>query len=488
MTPETIVVPDSQCEAWQRGPIGGATRRIDRSRFARLGVLIGIPALAFALRAAWLVKPGTGWTFDADSYQYVALSKGLSHGCGFAYWLGDACGKPDVYRTPLYPAFLTLFGGAWREVIASEALLGALTCAVVAVFVMNRFGVVAAAFAAGVLAADVPSIFITKQLRSDSLCQLVLTTGVLLCVSSYFPAHRFRNYLLRAASGGSLVALAVLVRPAAVSALPILLVPLLLLERSDWTRRISAAALVVVLPLALVSAWVVRNYRETGVATLSTTGALNLLGSAAIEGLGVATPGAPGAVRLQLASALSIPPDSIVAKCPGVCGCGKFYDLTMCTLTAHPTLYSTIFRRALSVLLGHPVETIQLTLEGFIRLCVWPHVPGLPDGRYALFQWSGQTSLAELAIWLIAAFEFAILCLVWIGLGKAVWLSLRAGVRAGYAIPIWSLLGVGLLLLLPPSLFFYNWQTRYRVLSIPFLAIVGAIGWWPARNASTRPT
>ena len=167
----------------------------------RLAVLVGIPSFAFLIRATCLIKTGSAWAFDGDSFQYVALSNGLSHGCGFAYWLGGSCGGPDVFRTPLYPAFLTIFGGAWRLAVASNALLGALTCAAVAAFVWDRYGVAPAAFAAGVVATDVPSIFITRHLMAEPLCQFMLTVGVLLCVSSYCPARRTRSPLLRVASG-----------------------------------------------------------------------------------------------------------------------------------------------------------------------------------------------------------------------------------------------------------------------------------------------
>lgn len=253
------------------------SRILHEPMVARLAVLVGIPSFAFVIRAAWLIKPGSAWAFGADSFQYVALSNGLSHGCGFAYWLGGSCGIPDVLRTPLYPAFLTIFGGAWRGAVACQALLGALTCAAVAAFACDRYGIAPAALAAAVVATDVPSIFVTRLLMSEPLCQFTLTAGVLLCVSSYCPTPRTRNPLLRVASGGLFVVLAVLARPAAVSALPILALPPLLLKSSSWSKRIRVALLALLLPSALLSTWVLRNYRAAGLATLSTNGALEAL-------------------------------------------------------------------------------------------------------------------------------------------------------------------------------------------------------------------
>ncbi len=457
-------------------------RILHESTVVRLAVLVGIPSFAFVIRAAWLIKAGSGWALGPDSVQYVALSNGLSHGCGFAYWLGGFCGRPDVFRTPLYPAFLTIFGGAWRLAVACQALLGALTCAAVAAFVCDRYGVVPAAFAAGVVATDVPSIFSTRLLMADPLCQFTLTAGVLLCVSGYCPTPRTRSPLLRVASGGIFVALAVLARPAAVSALPILALPPLLLKSSSGSKRIRVASLGLLLPAALLSAWVLRNYRATGLATLSTAGAVALYSSAARVVMSRATGTSLATTSLALASVLKIPAGTAVAKCPGVCGCDQLYDLAMCGVTADPTLSRTMLQRTDSAMWEYPVESVLLTLEGFIRLCIWPHIPGVPDVlpnmQSTLFEWRLKPSLVDFAVWLTTAFEIAVLFLIWAGVAKAVYQGFSIGARSDGAILIWSLLGVGLLLLVPPSLLFYNWQTRYRCLAIPFLAIVAATGWF----------
>ena len=257
----------------------------------------------------------------------------------------------------------------------------------------------------------------------------------------------------------------------------------MLLKSSSWSKRIRVASLGLLLPSALLSTWVLRNYRIAGLATLSTTGAVNLYVTAARELLSAAD-GTSLAAASVLTSILKIPADSALARCPGVCGTDQLYDLAMCSATADPTLSRPMLQRARSVLWRYPVETVLLTLEGFVRLCFWPHVPGVPDvlpnTHSTLFEWHLKPSLVNFATWLTTAFEITVLFLVWAGVAKAFYQSLNIGARSNAAILIWSLLGVGLLLLLPPSLLFYNWQTRYRCLAIPFLAIVAAGGWFPA--------
>src|SRR5260370_31296755 len=66
--------------------------------------LVFVAGIAFVLRAMWLVRPGSDWTLNPDSILYVALARGMVHGCGFAPYNGS-CGAPEVLRTPGYPVF-----------------------------------------------------------------------------------------------------------------------------------------------------------------------------------------------------------------------------------------------------------------------------------------------------------------------------------------------------------------------------------------------
>ena len=463
-----------------------ASRFLREPTVVRLAVLVGIPSFAFVIRAACLIKTGSAWAFDGDSPQYVALSNGLSHGCGFAYWLGGSCGGPDVFRTPLYPAFLTIFGGAWRLAVACQALLGALTCAVVAAFVCDRYGVAPAAFAGGVVATDVPSIFVTRHLMSDPLCQFMLTVGMLLFLSGSYPTPRTRSPLLRVVIGGLFVGLGVLTRPAAIAALPILVLVLLFAGKRSGTARIRFVALGLVLPVGLLFVWMLRNYRVAGTWTMSTEGAQVLYFYTAPGVLSESSGESIESIRAEFASDPRLSAERAVSDCPGKIGINS-YDLIMCTVIAHPALSRPMLWRSMSVIRSHPIQAVLITTEGFLRLALQPHVPGMPDTpiNHNLFHPKRTASSLTIKglvfgaiIWSIVAFEGAVLALIWVGVVKSVWRAFGVHPVSDRVIPILFLLGAGVLLLLPAVPAYYAWDSRYRILSIPFLAIVAATGWF----------
>src|SRR5258708_29967294 len=101
--------------------------------------LVFVAGIAFVLRAMWLVRPGSDWTLNPDSVLYVALARGIVHGCGFAPYNGS-CGAPEVLRTPGYPMFLIPFLSNFRWAIVAQALIGALVCLIVAGFAARRYG------------------------------------------------------------------------------------------------------------------------------------------------------------------------------------------------------------------------------------------------------------------------------------------------------------------------------------------------------------
>jgi len=450
----------------------------------RLAVLVGLPTFAFAVRIVWLARGGSAWAMTPDSFQYLALRDGFLHRCGFAFWTGGACGTPDVFRTPLYPAFLALFGNSWRSALACQALLGALVCAAVVAFVYDRYGGASAAFAGGVVATDVPSILNTKLVTTEALCQFTLTIGVLLFLSGCYPTPRTRSPFLRVTIGGLFVALSALARPAAISALPILVLVLLFAGKCSGTARIRLVALGLVLPTALLFAWMFRNYRVSGAWTVSTEGTQVLYFYTAPGVLSESSGESIESIRSEFASDLRLSGEQAVSDCPGETSINESYNLIMCSLMAHPALARPMLRRSMSVIRSHPIQAVLITTEGFLRLALQPHFPGIGLSGILSYSQPAPSGLTvkrlvfEAITWSTVTFEGAALVVIWLGVVKAIWWGFRVHPLSDRAIPILFLLGAGVLLLLPAAPAYGAWDTRYRILAIPFLSIVAAIGWF----------
>jgi 4-amino-4-deoxy-L-arabinose transferase-like glycosyltransferase len=207
-----------------------------------------------------------------DSLQYDALARHFDS----AYVHGHLLAL-TLLRPPGYPAFLAaVYGVVGHSVTAAivvEVVIGVATVAGVYVLAGRLAGPTAAFAAALALAVDPVSVAMTSNLTTETLFAAIWV-AVALCWVRFTPAW--------VAAAGALLGLSVLVRPIA-EYLPILLVPL------TWllTRRLALAAVLLVAFAIPVGLWVERNHHFTGVATVSTIGAHNLLDYRAADALAI---------------------------------------------------------------------------------------------------------------------------------------------------------------------------------------------------------
>jgi len=199
------------------------------------------------------------WT--KDSFEYDALARHFDRPLALS-----------LLRPPGYPAFLrvvySVTGRSATHAIVVELVISVAT--VIGTYVLARrlLGRPAAAVAAFALAIDPVSIAMSSNLTTETLFAGLWVLGALLWVASL----ETRAWL--AALAGLVFGLSALVRPIA-EYLPVLLVPLTLaLARA---HRVGAAALLLVAFAIPTGLWIARNHHDTGVATLSTVGAHNLL-------------------------------------------------------------------------------------------------------------------------------------------------------------------------------------------------------------------
>lgn len=207
-----------------------------------------------------------------DSREYDALARHFDA----AYVHGHPLAL-SLLRPPGYPAFLAavygVFGHSITAAIVVELILGVATVYGVYVLAGSLLGPTAAFVAALALALDPVSIAMTSNLTTETLFAAVWVAAALCWI-------RLTPVWLAAA--GVLLGVSVLVRPIA-EYLPVLLVPLTYL----LTRRVVLAAVLLVAFAVPAGLWVVRNHHETGVATVSTISAHNLLDYRAADALAI---------------------------------------------------------------------------------------------------------------------------------------------------------------------------------------------------------
>ncbi len=409
-----------------------------------------VVVIAFALRAMWLVRPGSDWTLSPDSILYVALARGMVHGCGFAPYYAS-CGAQEVLRTPGYPAFLIPFLSNFRWAIVAQALIGALTCLVVAGFAARHYGRRAGIVAAVLVAVDVPMILVSKELMAEPLFQLVATLAVLASLEG------------RGIISGAMVALSALVRPAG-----LVLVPVVVLAgglRRDW----RAAAATLGISFLIIAGWAARNYRETGNLTLSVEGGYNLYWYTAPAVIARHDGGTLGAAQASLDRELD---STIAAEHLGARAESK---LAPWGPDEAPAVSSFMFSRAVSIIVRHPIDTAIVTLHGFVQLAFGPYE--LQTGWHGFVRRPAVFRFIRFASTTVQAL---VLALLWIGVARAFWKEPREAQR-------WVLFLSAAMLLLAASPFGFGVNARYRCPAIPFLALLAAAGWVSRRSINPPP-
>ena len=417
--------------------------------------LVAIATVAFLLRSIWLLRSGAEWTVATDSVLYLSLARGIRMGCGFATWR-TSCGAPEVMRTPGYPLFLVPFIEHYRLAILIQALMGTMVCLIAGRFTAKRYGWNAALAAAAIVAIDIPTILSSKQLLTEALFQLICTSAILVSTVGY------------AILGGLGLGMAALVRPIALILIPVCALPYLLARqwRSAGTAAIAA--------LIVIGAWSYRNYRQTGLFTLTVEGSMNLYSCtlpavlSTHDGVSLEQEQRRVAAELAqiafgdrhelLATALQLPPT----------------DAIVYAVESAPSISRFMLARSVSIIARHPIDTTIVTIKGLLTLMFVPHAPEV--GLSHLVSDSNASELIRLSS---MTFEATVLAIMWIGVARAFW-------RWPQDHNLWILMGAATLLLLAaaPNADFID--VRYRSPAIPFLAILAGAGWFGCSSETKR--
>jgi len=225
-----------------------------------------VVGLSLLFRGVLLVCIGNSptYAFVPDSVSYVEPAQALSHHLGFST-LKDGRRVPELYRTPGYPLYLTLFltgqdAVHHKAIQWSQAVLNAFSSGLVYLAALAFWKNRNAALAAGIgFGLDFVNAMHCAFILTDILFVFWVALTLLLIIR-----HRFM-------AAGLAAAAAALVRPIGVY-YPIFLALAWVLSYVDKKRGVTLKQVGIFFLAAMIplTAWVVRNGRETHHWTFST--------------------------------------------------------------------------------------------------------------------------------------------------------------------------------------------------------------------------
>ncbi len=249
------VDPEPVISKTSKHPVAYASERVTPPAESRITPwLLGVLALALALRIGFIFYLQPERIYFSDSIDYLRAADTLLHGGGFG---------EDYKRPPLYPVFLagvqSVGHGTLLSVKLAEAVLGVLIV-LVTYFLGKavwgpRVGVTAAAFVA-----VHPYLFV---LSAFVYSETIFTLLLLLATLALLTARGAK----RVALAGFLAGLACLAKPAAIAFLGGGVVWILLATRWSRLRRGALSVLLVAAGVVTIGPWLWRNYLVFGEVT-----------------------------------------------------------------------------------------------------------------------------------------------------------------------------------------------------------------------------
>jgi len=413
-----------------------------------------------------LLQSRTDWMTANNSDVYLDLVQGLRHECGFAAWTGGKCAAAETSRTPGYPLFLAIFPSAGGA-IAAQAVLWSGLCFMIGLFAGRRWGRATGIAVCLMLALDVSSFVYSNKIMTEVLFSVLLATASLTELMGLERSRFDRRAAGLIFLSSFLLACAVAVRPIAQMMLPLSLLFAVFIWRGAWHHKLAIGVLVVSLPVLFTWGWKYRNWKEGGVNTLSTVGAVNLYDFRAAGTIAYAT--------------------------------GSSLETVWQTWDQSDP--QTFTHRGLEVIRQHPFAFAYLTCRTFLYLAVVPdrgplaRVLGIESEQKAedpgSFRIGGVLSEARrsplhalVSIYrneLDSSVVFAFLVILQLGMTLLIWtgvaytVRLRAFSRSTPDIRMLFMLAMALLLLILAS--GPEATDRFRIPAMPFLAILSGIGW-----------
>jgi Dolichyl-phosphate-mannose-protein mannosyltransferase len=222
-------------------------------------------AVGFALRLAFALGYWVGQPLTHDEREYLALARSIARGDGFAYPADEpVSGTAQRFgRAPGYPVFLALLhvtepvDTVPARVKVAQSAVGTVGVWLIALIAGRAAGPRAAVMAAVIAALYPPLVFIPAYALSETLYSTVALAAA--CVLSADGCPLFlRKKGAVPFFGGALVGIGILIRPAMLFFVPFAAGWMI------WTRQPKHAVVFVVVALACVAPWTIRNAHVYG--------------------------------------------------------------------------------------------------------------------------------------------------------------------------------------------------------------------------------
>jgi len=446
----------------------------DRRRW----IFVVIAVVALVIRLTPLLRAGDRWAVLDDSHDYLALSKGIVTGCGFARWTNAGCAPAELLRTPGYPLLLAILPENLRWVVALQALFSASICLMVGLFSYRQWGFKAAVIAEALLTLDLPSIVASASIMTDMPFQALLTTAVVLQLYAMRRARLDAEAVYMIMFAALLLGCALMVRPIGSFLLFFAAAPALLISGMTRTTRLGLCAAAIAIPALMMTVWAARNARLGGICTLSTIVVYNLYYYRSAGVLAYTT----GASLAEV--------QNLLAK-----GLGLSHPSPFLT----PSVYNEMWRGSLHILLSNTLATAVLSFRILIWLAIVPDRANLnailgTNARSSQFLVASSDIVLRLkdllhspALTVLVLLQMALIAFMWIGVGSAM-IGIRGRKRQDVVMLRYLLCIAVIMLVLaagPEAI------ARYRSPAMPFLAMVAGVGWSGASKtpeaAENRP-
>lgn len=458
----------------------GTTRRA----FWQPIVVVFLAALLLRLFVfAYIVhEPRKFYTYDSDGYDRRAINL-LAYG-QFASEKTPPL-TPDLDRTPTYPVFLAaIFATVGHQpwvVGFLQAFIGALTAVLAYLLARElKLSQLAAIVAGLIVALDPVAAMNSNRILTETLFTTLVVAAAWLLVRFWKDAD-WRIGLIAAL----LLAVATLTRPIN-QFLPIALLPMSLLALRHLGKRtmLIGTLLVTLVSFLLPYGWAYRNYKQTGLFTLSTIGDTNLAYYRARAVLAEAEKTSQDAAWAKIQTQVETTAAQQRLGPAGVVALQR--DLAITIFERHPVLTAKMFAKGVARIAFDPGYTITCTLldRTSTAFDCFPgkssmNEPGLVGKAFGKIAQMSVVQVVTL-VWSVILLGFTYLCAT-IGLVQLVrerrWLALA--------------------LLLVMIAYFVGLaagaesNSRFRIPAMPFVALLAGVGahtaWvWYASWAAKR--
>ncbi len=361
---------------------------MSRTQIWASGLLIWL--LAFVLDFGYFAVDSKLET--PDSRSYLVAAEHMVEGLGFT----NEALEPETRRTPVYPVFIAIFldmGLTPEALVVVQHLVRSLIAAGLFLLTLHLVGEPLIALGAGVVfALDFSSVVLANRVMSETLFTAALLFLFWMAVTLVrAPTHRWLLAFLVGLFGG----FTVLIRPISLFFfVPLGLFLLLTLGKRAALPLVMMCSAFPIYP----TAWAVHNRNATGVATVSSISADNLLRYRAAGVLALETPG-------DFTSNLHEYQERLTKRAQEE-GRRKYGDAF--DALPHAVRAEVYTRVAMETLLEHPLSLVPLTARGVVTAL-------LGGGAAALAEVTGLSQAAARRLVLVYTLPCLVFALLGIG-------------------------------------------------------------------------